>query len=104
MHGNFNTMLNRKQHDSTVDARGWLIWEADDVSASITVTVIQNTITAAGEPIECSPDDETWKVDVASGNGAFMQGSASGNARAIVTKTDGAKVEQYWESPPLSLH
>jgi hypothetical protein len=106
MNGNFNTMLNVKKSKTMVDARGWLIWDPNDVSADITVTVTQNGVTGTGATFTCTPKDDTWKVDVlAAGGKTYAYGSANGKAEAIV-KTKGGPAggdEYYWESPPLQL-
>jgi hypothetical protein len=105
MNGNFNPMLNLKG-SGTVDARGWLIWDADDESAKITVTVTQNGTTGTAKEFTCTPKDDTWKVDVTA-SGKYAYGSANGKAEAIVTKKPSSgpayAYEYYWESPPLQL-
>jgi hypothetical protein len=104
MNGNFNPMLNLKG-SGAVDARGWLIWGADDASAKITVTVTQNGSTGTGKEFTRTPKDGDWKVDVNAIGGKFVYGSAHGTAEAIVTKKPGTgdPYEYYWESPPLEL-
>jgi hypothetical protein len=103
MNGNFNTMLSRKHSGETVDARGWLIWDADDVSAEITVTIAQNGMTVAAPPFQRTPEDDDWRVDVDAISAQFLRGSASGSATATVTTVNGPE-QYYWESPPLTLH
>jgi hypothetical protein len=111
MNGNFNHVLNLKGNNE-VDARGWLIWDPDDESAEITVTVTQNgsegteVITCTRKHDDDDPND-TWKAPVSADNGGkFVYGSANGEAEAIVTKRRGTgdPYEYYWvATPPVQL-
>jgi hypothetical protein len=104
MNGNFDERQNLKNSDQTVDTRGWLTWDADDVSAEITITVIQDGYECVGPPISCSPPEEKWRVDVTRHEPPpWARGAASGRASAVVKKQDGRTEDQPWDSPPLTL-
>ena len=103
MNGNFNPMLNLKESKTTVDARGWLLWDDDDVSAKIKVTVTQNGVTGTAN-VDCKKGDDTWQVDVPAPRGtSFVRGSATGTADATVTTTSNPE-PLWWQSPPLQLN
>jgi hypothetical protein len=105
MWGNFDERQNLKHSDETVDTRGWLQWDADDQSAVMTITVTQDGYECTGPPIACSPNDDTWKVDVTrAAPPPWSRGAASGTAAGVVTKNDGTTYDVNWDSPPLTLH
>jgi hypothetical protein len=105
MNGNFDRRQGLKQDDRTVDARGWLEWDDDDVSAEITITIRQGDGCEAQAPFISEPPSDTWQVDVTRGSEPWWtRGPASGTASAVVTKQDGSTENVDWESPPLTLH
>jgi hypothetical protein len=110
MNGNFDKEQNLKNGRMTVDARGWLEWEEDDDFADITITVIQDGYECAGPQFRCYPPsanrpvNDTWRVDVTRPEQPpWNKGRASGRADAVVTKKDGTKCPDPWNSPPLTL-
>jgi hypothetical protein len=105
MNGNFDPTQNLRNSDQTVDARGWLSWDATDASAEITISVVQNGYTCpAAQPITCTPRDSTWRVDVTRPAPPWQRGGAAGTAAATVTRRDGSTYDVPWDSPPLTLH
>jgi len=105
MNGNFDPEQNLKNHDQTVDVRGWLEWDDDDASAVITITVTQDGYDCPAPPMTCLAPDDKWRVDVTRGAPpAWSKGAASGTASAVVTRDDGTTYPVEWDSPPLTLH
>jgi hypothetical protein len=106
MNGNFDERQGLKHDDRTVDTRGWLEWDADDLSAEITITLRQGDDCEAHAPaFTCQPPSDTWQVDVTRGSEPWWtRGSASGTAKAVVRKQDGSTEQVDWDSPPLTLH
>jgi hypothetical protein len=104
MNGNFDEQQNLKNSDQTVDARGWLTWDADDESAQITITVTQDGYACPAPPITCRPSDATWRVPVTRDSPPpWSKGTATGTAAATVTRQDGTTYDVPWDSPPLTL-
>jgi hypothetical protein len=108
MYGNF-TKLNRQNGGQQLDVEGWLVWEGDDVSTDLTITVAQgattgsHTVTVARDTHDPSKPDR-WNATVAAnGSGPWVKGSAAGLAGAQTTRASGAPVPSSWSSGPLDV-
>lgn len=105
MWGNFDEKQHLKDHDETVDTRGWLQWDPDDVSAELTITVTQGDYDCVGPPVTCLPTEDKWRVELTRpAPPPWSKGAASGTAAGVVTKTDGSTYTIDWDSPPLNLN
>ena len=103
MNGNFDATQKLKNSDQTVDARGWLSWDPTDASAQLTISVSQNGYTCPGPPITCTPDDDTWRVELSRAPTKWQKGGATGAAGATVTRRDGTTYNAPWDAPSITL-
>jgi hypothetical protein len=100
MRSNIDTHLDLRHSGSTVSAHGPISdWEADELSAAITITITQNGVSATGTKSYAKPSSR-WDMSlVASNGGEFDDGAASGTAAAIVTLNGGGTENYDWSNP-----
>jgi hypothetical protein len=108
MYGNFNR-LNRQNGGQQLDVEGWLVWEGDDVSAELTITVTQaattgsHTVTVTRDSSDPTKPDRWDATVAANGSGPWLKGSAAGLAGAQTSRAAGGPVPSSWNSGPLDV-
>ena len=112
MHGNFNSPLNRKNSDTTVDVQGWIEWEGNDpAQVTIDVTIAQaGGLSGTGKcgpyvkPAAGKPMMVQWRCDVQENTKKdFVEGwaDASADPQAAVPLS-GTEVDPGpWQATPL---
>jgi len=108
MYGNFSR-LNRQNGGQQLDVEGWLVWEGDDMSTDLTITVTQgantgsHTVTVTRDSHDPTQPDR-WEATVAAnGSGSWVKGRAAGLAGATTTRGSGGPVPSSWNSGPLDV-
>jgi hypothetical protein len=105
MWGNFNEHQNLKNGDMTVDVRGWLRWDPEDLSAELTITIVQDGTECTAPPFTVKPPADTWRVEATRpAPPPWQRGAAAGRAKGVVTRKDGTTYEVDWDSPPLTFN
>jgi hypothetical protein len=100
MNGNIDDQLGLKQGDFTVDARGWMQFNAGEVSADYAVTAIQGNVSGTGYKNYVASkvgQKMEWKVDVTCTAGTkFNRTTAHVTVTANVKRSDGSIVPTSW--------
>jgi hypothetical protein len=98
MHGNVNNPLKLSNGDKTVDAKGWMQWDAGETSAVFTVAIAQPPVSGGGADTY-TPPQTTWDIDVDSAGGdKFQKGPATASVTAVVSKPD-STTTIHWTAP-----
>jgi hypothetical protein len=100
MRSNIDTHLDLRHSGSTVSAHGPISdWEADELSAAITITITQNGVSATGTKTYAKPTSR-WDMSlVASNGGEFDDGRADGTGSAVVNLSGGGTEDYDWDEP-----
>jgi hypothetical protein len=100
MHGQINDTARLHGDGKTLQATGWLEFDADEKSTVVLVTVTQEGSTVTGPSGNTPSIKKTWAAEV-DGDDTFRPGPARAEATATVYLRDGTH-EQYPEDgdPP----
>jgi hypothetical protein len=101
MKGNFDNPLNLMANGRTVDAHGPITWDRGEVSARVTFTVTQGSV--SGSTTKTYRAGTTpWQANITADGGAlFHTGQATVTGYATVTTTSGTTT--YWWSRSVTL-
>jgi hypothetical protein len=96
MRGNFYSPATLTPDGSGVAAGGPLEWDADDVAATIVITVSQRGLTAHGAGRYDSGDAAWWESLAVAEPGRLRPGGATGFGVAVVTTSAGRLGTYRW--------
>jgi hypothetical protein len=101
--GNVDNPLGRSNSGHTVQAEGWMQWDAGESSAVFTVGITQGVVAGTGSATY-QPNDTSWDINVTAGNnGSFQYGPASASVTAVVSNGSGPPTTVNWTTP-VQLH
>jgi hypothetical protein len=96
MKANFDSPLNLMNGGQKVDAHGPMGWDAGDVSATVTFTITQGSVSGS-RTATYSPSDTSWHLTItAAGGGHFHSGTATATGSSVVTVSGGGTETYTW--------
>jgi hypothetical protein len=99
MHSNIASPLELSHSGTMIAAHGPISgWEDDETSASITVTIRQNGVSATNTT-NVTKGASSWGMTLVASGGGFDDGGASGNASAVVQLNTGGSEDYDWSNP-----
>jgi hypothetical protein len=101
MNGNF-TRINLQDGGRRLMVEGWLVWDAGDNGATLTITVTQGSLTVTADPVQVAVGDDKWEAPIDLNGTQFVKGTAAGIAGATV-QSDSGSSSQSWSSSPLEV-